>query len=241
MQGYVIPRKSTGSNPTNALQISTLAGICCGDTTQAVACRYEAIIDITSVTAVDQIRIGGTTYTLDANYAMAYESGRDGLLQNIRDLIEELGYSSNNAVSGSLSGNNFTINIDYSMLDFNWLDASANEFTPTACQTIGKADANCCDARASVEIDGTDVIVTPVACQAITLVTINDGGGNVYSGDLTAGTFGDAVVSAAGVITLDGSLATGQNWNGEITLTITIATTGCDDVVQTIILGLLPS
>lgn len=238
---YVIPRKATGANPTNALQISTLAGICCGDSTQAVVCRYQAVIDITSVTAVDQIRIGGTTYTLNANHSMTYESGRDGLIQNIRDLIEELGYSSMNAVTGTLSGNNFTIAIDYSALDFNWIEASANEFIPVECVTIGTSDVNCCDARASVEIDGTDVIVTPVACQAITNVAINDGGGNVYDGDLTAGTFGDAVVSAAGVITLDGSLASGQNWNGEITLTITISTDGCDDVVQTIILGLLPS
>lgn len=237
---YIIPRSAPGANPDNALQFSTLHGICCGDATQAVACRYAITFDITSLTTVDQIRIGGTTYTLDDNYAMGYESGRDGLLQAIRDLVEELGYSSRDAIGGTLSGNSFTISIDYSMLDFNWLDASANEFIPTDCMTIGKRDSNCCDARASVEIDGTDVIITPVACQPITLVTINDGGGNVYSGDLTAGTFGDATV-AAGVITLDGSLATGQNWNGEVTLTITIATTGCADVVQTIIVGLLPS
>lgn len=237
---YITKRKASGANPNNALQFKSLDGICCGDTTQAVACRYTIEFDVTSLTLVDQIRIGGNTYTLDANYAMGYESGREGLLQNIRDLVEELGYSSRDAISGTIDGNTFTIEIDYSMLDFNWLDSSSHEFLPTSCKTIGKADANCCDARASVEIDGTDVIVTPVACQPITNVTINDGGGNVYNGDLSDGTSGDATVED-GVITLDGSLATGQNWNGEVTLTITITQTGCDAVTQTIILGLLPS
>jgi hypothetical protein len=240
MNGYITKRKTPGANPNNALQFKSLDGICCGDVTQALACRYEITFDVTSLTTVDVVRIGGISYTLDANYAMGYESGREGLLQNLRDLVEELGYSSKDAISGTIDGNSFTIKIDYSQLDFNWLDASAREFIPTDCKTIGKADANCCDARASVEIDGTDVIVTPVACQPITLVTINDGGGNVYSGALVNGTFSDATV-LNGVITLDGSSATGQNWNGEVTLTITIATEGCANVVQTITLGLLPS
>lgn len=241
MTGYIVPRKASGANPDNALQFKTLDGICCGDNTQAVACRYTAVIDITSVTAVDQIRIGGTTHTLDNNYAMAYADGREGLLQNIRDLIESLGYSSKDAVSGSLSGNNFTISIDYSMLDFNWLEASANEFIPTACQTIGKADADCCDARASFEIDGTDLIITPIACQPITNVVVNDGGGDIYDGDLSDQEDTNDVAITGGVITIDGSLANGQNWNGEITFTVTISQDGCDDVTQTIILGMVPS
>lgn len=240
MDGYITRRKSTGANPDNALQFTNLDGICCGDVTQAVVCRYEVTIDITSVTLVDQIRIGGTTYTLDANYAMGYESGREGLLQNIRDLIEELGYTSKDAISGELSGNNFTITADFSQLDFNWLDAAANEFKPTECKLIGKRDANCCDARASVVVDGTDLIVTPIACQPITNVTVNDGGGNVYNGDLSDGTGTDYVV-ADGVITLDGSSATGQNWNGQITFTITITTTGCSVVTQTLQIGMVPS
>lgn len=237
--GYIVQRKSPGSNPDNALQIKSQDGICCGDVKQSVACRYSVTIDVTSVTAVDQIRIGGTTYTLDANHAVGYASGRENLLQNIRDLVEELGYSSNDAITGELDGNNFTISIDYSVLDFNWLEASAHEFLPTECKAIGKSDDACCAARTAIEIDGTDVIFTPASCQPITTYTINDGGGNVYSGNLADGSSGDAEVED-GVVTLDGSLASGQNWNGEVTFTITHVM-ACGTVTQTITLGLLPS
>lgn len=239
MKDYILQRKAPGANPDNSLQFSKIDGLCCGDVTETVLCRYEVTIDVTSVTTVDDIRIGGTTYRLDANYAMGYKSGRDGLVQNIKDLVESLGYSSA-GITSSISGNNFTISIDYSQLDFNWLESSVREFRPTSCIVYGKNDAACCAARASVAISGTDVIVTPVACKPITNVTINDGGGNVYSGALVNGTFSDATV-LNGVVTLDGSSATGQNWSGETTLTITISMAGCADVVQVITLTLVAS
>jgi hypothetical protein len=232
--GYIVKRAAPGANPENALQFTTRDGICCGDATSAVACKYSITFDITSLTAVDVIRIGGVSYTLDSNYPMGYADGRNGLLENIRELVESLGYSSKDAITGSLSGNNFTISIDYSMLDFNWLDVATREFTPTACKVIGKKDAACCDARAAFQISGTDVIVTPTGCQTITNLIVNDGGGNIYNGDLSNGTGTDYTVSN-GVITFDGSSATGQNWSGETTFTLTFTLAGCASTVTQVI------
>ncbi len=238
--GYILKRTAPGANPENALQFKVIDGICCGDVTSTVACKYSIVFDITSLTLVDQIRIDGVTYTLDANYAMAYADGRNGLLENIRELVESLGYSSQDAISGTLSGNNFTISIDYSQLDFNWLDVATREFTPTACMVVGKRDADCCAARASFQISGTSVIVTPVACQTLTNVSINDGGGVIYTGNLANGT-GTHYVVSNGVITFDGSSATGENWSGETTFTVTFTMANCPTITQVIQLTLVAS
>lgn len=242
MDGYVLQRKAPGANPANALQFKEIDQLCCGDSAPVVACKYVVTFDTDSVTAVDSIRIAGTTHTLSANHDPRYSSGRDALLQDIKDLVESLGYSTKDAfyLTWDDDTNVVTIEVHFSELVFNWLESSANEFLPTECQVVGNALATgCCDAKTAIEIDGTDVIFTPTACAAITSYTINDGGGNVYSGDLSDGSAGDATV-ADGVVTIDGAVGTGQNWNGEITFTITTVM-ACGTVVETITLGLVPS
>lgn len=242
MDGYVLARKAPGANPDNALQFKEIDQLCCGDSAPVVACKYTVVIDSDSVTNVDSIRIAGTTHTLSANHDIRYSSGRDALLQDIKDLVEELGYSTKDAIllTWDDDENTITIDVHFSELEFNWLESSANEFLPTECKVVGNALATgCCAAKTAIEINGTDVIFTPTACQPITTYTINDGGGNVYSGDLSDGTPGDATVED-GVVTIDGAVGTGQNWNGEITFTITTVM-ACGTITETITLGLVPS
>lgn len=82
----------------------------------------------------------------------------------------------------------------------------------------------CCEASATVAKVGSDADITSTACREILNVEVLVDDVRVYSGDLTAGTFGDATVDGDGKITVD-SAAIGT---GVITFTVNIKQDGCE-------------
>lgn len=229
----ILQRLNPNASVDNALKFTNLDGLCCGDKGAAVVCTYTATLgSITGTTAVSSVNINGTTYTLDGAYLVNQERERDALVANIEQIIRDLGYDGKGNVTQSFSSGTMTVTVDYADLEFGWLSADTSPFIPTACKIIGDTVSypGVCDQGAAIYKSGTDLIVKPYATGAITNVTINDGGGAVYNGDLTLGVTGDAEVTAGTdggkVITVDGGAAA-QNWSGTITFTVTVTQTGC--------------
>lgn len=229
--GFILKRNNPDANPNNALKFTNLSGLCCGDKAAAIICRYTATIaSVSGTTAVDQVNIGGTTYTLDGAYLVNQERERDALVANLERLVNSLGYDGTGNIRATLTSTTLTVDVDYSDLEFGWLEADTNPFIPTACQMIGDVNTGQCDAGATAAVVAETVVVKPYSTGTITNVTIDDGGGAVYNGDLTDGVTGNATVTtdATGqkVITLNGA-AGGENWTGTVTFTITITQSGC--------------
>jgi len=229
----ILQRKNPLASVDNALKFTNLDGICCGDKGAAVVCTYTATLgSINGTTAVSLVNLGGVDHTLDGAYLVNQERERDALVANIEQIIRNLGYDGKGNVTQSFASGTMTITVEYSDLEFGYLGTDATPFIPTACQVIGDVVSfpGVCDAGAAIYKSGTDLIVKPYAPGAITNVTINDGGGAVYNGDLTLGTTGDAEVTAGTdggkVITVDGG-AGGQNWSGSTTFTVTVTQSGC--------------
>ena len=240
--GFILKHNNPDANPLNALKFTNLSGLCCGDKAAAVVCRYTATLgSITGTTAVDQVRIAGTTYNLDGAYLVNQERERDALVANLERLVDEtLGYTGKGNITQSFSSGTMTINVDYSDLEFEWLESSATPFVPTACQMIGDVNTGQCDAGASIVVSGENLVVKPYSTGSITNVTINDGGGDVYNGNLANGVSGDATVTtdATGqkVVTINGA-SDGENWTGSVTFVVSITQSGCSTVwTRTIIL-----
>ena len=235
--GFILKRNNPDANPNNALKFTNLSGLCCGDKAAAVICRYTATIgSITGTTAVDQVRIDGTTYTLDGAYLVNQERERDALVANLERLVDSLGYNGTGNITASFASSTLTVNVDYSDLEFEWLEADTSPFIPTACQMIGDVNTGQCDAGASIVVSGENLVVKPYSTGTITNVTINDGGGDVYNGDLTLGTTGNATVTQgtdSKVITVNGASG-GENWTGTVTFTVTITQSGCSAVTRVI-------
>ncbi len=114
-----------------------------------------------------------------------------------------------------------------SLLFLKWRPTTADEAENITHNPIEIAPPRptgiCCDASASVEKDGTDATITATACRTIKNVEVLVDNTRAYSGDLTAGSFGNASVDSDGVITID-SAAIGT---GVITFTINIKQDGC--------------
>lgn len=230
LDGFILKRNNPLANPANALKFTNLSGLCCGDKAAAVICRYTATItSVSGTTAVDQVRIAGTTYNLDGAYLVNQERERDALVANLESLVNSLGYDGTGNIRATLTSTTLTVDVDFADLEFEWLEADTNPFIPTSCQVIGDVNTGTCDIGAAIYKSGTNLIVKPYSTGTITNVTINDGGGAVYNGDLTLGTTGDATVTQgtdSKVITVNGA-AGGQNWSGTITFTVTITQSGC--------------
>lgn len=235
--GFILKRNNPDANPYNALKFNNLSGLCCGDKAAAVICRYTATItSVGASTAVDQVNIAGTTYTLDGAYLVAQERERDALVANLERLVATLGYDGTGNIRATLTSTTLTVDVDYSDLEFNWLEADTNPFIPTACQMIGDVNTGQCDAGASIVVSGENLVVKPYSTGTITNVTIDDGGGAVYNGDLTLGTTGNATVTQgtdSKIITVNGASG-GENWTGSVTFTVTITQSGCSAVVRVI-------
>jgi hypothetical protein len=235
----ILKRLNPNASVDNALKFTNLSGLCCGDKGAAVVCTYTATLgSIIGTTAVSSVNINGTTYTLDGAYLVNQERERDALVDNIIRIINDLGYDGKGNVTQSFSAGTMTLTVEYSDLEFGWLSTDATPFIPTACQVIGDpvAFAGTCDAGAAIYKSGTNLIVKPFAAGAVTNVTINDGGGDVYNGDLTNGTTGNATVSGttgSKVITVNGASG-GENWSGTITFTVSVTQSGCAAWTRTI-------
>jgi len=239
-QGFILKRNNPNANPDNALKLTNLSGLCCGDKAAAVICRYTATLaSITGTTAVDQVNINGTTYDLDGAYLVNQERERDALVANLERIVNALGYDGTGNITQSFSSGTMTISVDYSDLEFGWLESTATPFVPTVCQMIGDINTDACDAGASIVVVGETLVVKPYSTGTITNVNINDGGGAVYNGDLTLGVTGNATVTQgtdSKVITVNGASG-GENWTGSVTFVVTITTSGCTSTfTRTIIL-----
>jgi hypothetical protein len=214
----ILRRINPKANPNNALQFTSPDAICCGDSSRIVVCKYGVTIDITSVTTVNTIRIAGKTYTLDGTYALAQKRERDALIENIKEVVRNLGFQAEE-IAYTLSGNNLTISTPLSNLHFEWLQTSANPFLATLCQVYGENDGKCNEARAEITKVVEALHVFPVSCGTITNVKVNDGSGNIYDGDLTNGAAGVYTVS---VVSGRKRIAFVKDWDGSTTFTVTI-------------------
>jgi len=229
----ILKRLNPKASVDNALKFTNVDALCCGDKGAAVVCTYTATLgSVVSTTAVSQVNINGTTYTLDGAYLVNQERERDALVANIEQVIRVLGYDGKGNVTQAFSAGTLTLTIEYSDLEFGWLSADTSPFIPTACKIIGDTVSypGVCDQGAAIYKSGTNLIVKPLSTGTITNVTINDGGGAVYNGDLTVGTTGDATVTAnadgSKTITVAGDSGH-QNWSGSTTFTVTITQSGC--------------
>lgn len=235
--GFILKRNNPDANSNNALKFNNLSGLCCGDKAAAVICRYTATIaSVSGTTAVDQVRIAGTTYTLDGAYLVNQERERDALVTNLERLVNSLGYDGTGNIRATLTSTTLTVDVDYSDLEFEWLEADTSPFIPTACQMIGDVNTGTCDVGASIVVSGENVVVKPYSAGTITNVTVNDGGGDVYNGNLSLGTTGNATVTQgtdSKVITLNGASG-GENWTGTVTFVVTITQSGCTAWTRTI-------
>jgi len=115
-----------------------------------------------------------------------------------------------------------------SLLFLKWRPTTADEAANITHNPINIAPPRptgiCCDASASVEKDGTDATVSVTACRAIKNVEVLVDNVRVYSGDLMAGSFGNATVDGDGVITIDAA-AIGT---GVFTFTVNVKQDGCE-------------
>lgn len=236
----ILQRLNPNASVDNALKFTNLDGLCCGNKGAAVVCTYTATLgSITGTTAVSLVNLNGTSYTLDGAYLVNQERERDALVDNIIRVINDLGYDGKGNVTQTFAAGTMTLTVEYADLEFGYLGTDATPFIPTACRVIGDVVSfpGTCDAGAAIYKSGTNLIVKPYATGAITNVTINDGGGAVYNGDLTLGTTGDATVTAGTdggkIITVDGD-AGSQNWSGTITFTVTVTQSGCAAWTRTI-------
>lgn len=236
----ILQRLNPNASVDNALKFTKLDGLCCGDKGAAVVCTYTATLgSIIGTTAVSLVNLNGTSYTLDGAYLVNQERERDALVDNIIRIINDLGYDGKGNVTQSFAAGTMTLTVEYADLEFGYLGTDATPFIPTACKVIGDVVSfpGTCDAGAAIYKSGTNLIVKPYATGAITNVTINDGGGAVYNGDLTLGTTGDATVTAGTdggkIITVDGD-AGNQNWSGTITFTVTVTQSGCAAWTRTV-------
>ena len=225
----ILKRLNPKASVDNALKFTNLSGLCCGDKGAAIVCTYTATIaSITATTTVSTVNINGTTYTLDGAYLVNQEREREDLVADIQRVINDLGYDGNGNVIQAFSAGTMTLTVEYADLEFGWVTADTNPFIPTACKFIGDIGHDVCDQGAAIYKSGTNLIVKPYATGVITNVTINDGGGDVYNGNLALGVTGDATVTAGTdggkVITVNG---TAQSWSGSTTMTVTITQSGC--------------
>ena len=228
----ILKRLNPKASEDNALKFTNLDGLCCGDKAAAIVCSYTATISgISGTTAVDQVNIGGTTYTLDGAYLVNQERERDALVDNIVRIIRELGYDGKGNVIQSFESSTLTITTEYSDLEFGWLEADTNPFVPTACKFVGEPNTGTCDVGVSLNPGEDDTFVIKIySTGALASATVNDGG-SVYSGNLADGTTGNATVTTESdgtkVITIDVGSG-GENWAAVITLTVTVTQTACD-------------
>jgi hypothetical protein len=227
-------RKSSLASRTNALQIVELDGLCCDDNVRAILCTYSATIDVTSVTSVDNISIGGTVVNFASAAATGTEAGRALLVEHIKTALHSLGYTTD-GIELSLDGDNLTITTAYSQVAFDFIQAGGNAFTKVDCKAVGPLNVSACITDVTYKESTAEAgyfEIKPVAANKITNVVVNDGSGDVFDGPLvfTDEAVAGNAVSSDGIVYLSIS---GLSLTGATTFTVTITAQGCDDAEET--------
>ena len=231
----ILRRKNPDANPNNTLQITELAGICCGDVEKALVCKYTVTIATGSLAAASKISIDGTEYGFGSSIDLTTDAGRLLLKAAIKTALASAGYTTD-GVDITVSGSNVTITSNYSQAVFNYLQSGTYPFTKVlgadGCKVVGNFNVSVCTAEATISQSGLYVRITPFSSERMTKVTINDG---------TADRWDAAVSNAVGTPT--GNTFTGNgsvyllisafSYSGAESFDITVVQEGCDDIVLT--------
>ena len=178
------------------IQLTKLDGFCCGDKDKAVACTYQAVIDIGDTPVIAGIVIAGIEYYFPYPITIAGDSGVDDFRTRVYDILAGIGYTPD-GLEYSRSGNILTVTTDYSQIAFDLLyvgtyvtpSVATIVWTKSDCKVMGNMSSACCDVEMVYRIEmleldpvgspGTltrTVIAKPVACQldvSLTLTVIN--------------------------------------------------------------------
>lgn len=227
----ILKKKNPNSNTENALQILAVDGFCCDDPIKTIVCKYNLVIDITSVTSASLISLGGTEYPFHSGAVPTNtEAGRTALVAEIKAVLTSIGYT-NDGIELALNGNNLTIAVWYSQISFDYLEAAGNAFTKAECKVHGDilSGTDCCTTFV-YEQDADDLIISPVSCMPITNVLVNDGTNDIYNDSL--GTITEKQGLNANITSINNQITidtAGQSYSGAVTFTVTISSQGCDN------------
>lgn len=130
--------KGQKADPTMFIPFQPGAALCCGDDgSKVIVCRSAVVLDVSSVTSADDIRISGTTYAFSAALATNTAAGREAIVSETKAILKALGYVGGAITWVNVTGNIWMLHVDYSDLKFEWIGASTNEFVPLDCMIQG--------------------------------------------------------------------------------------------------------
>lgn len=235
----LLPSVNANANPNNALQLHRKQGVDRVESKQGVKAHYSPIsIDLTTYDDISQVIAGKggsavKTISLSRNFSVYANSEVnfyeiEKLFKDLEaKLISELDYRIEGFYSYSVSGTTLTITLDWTDMILHSIGDGTTDyvFNCTDAEQFGPNDQISYDAKAKIEVSGDNLIVTPFGTYKgpqgdISRVVINDGTADVYDGDLSVGTSGDATVATTNnvkTITIDESGA-----STVLTYTITV-------------------
>lgn len=134
----IIKRQNPKANPNNALQLTEVDNLCCGDTTSVAVNDYTATLAVTAgTTKVTAIRLGGTTFTFDGSYDPTQKRERDAIVAEIKKAIVSKGYTANEGITVNMVSTNLVVVLKKSALVADWLNTSGTAFVASNAATIG--------------------------------------------------------------------------------------------------------
>lgn len=154
-----------------------------GTNTKKVVQKFRAAWDISTMTAIDRIVIGGVTYNFTASRATTTEAGKAGILSEIDTIITGLIGVNNGKSVISVSGNQAYINTDYCELKLQQIGVSGDlkAFVPVKAKLLGIEDSTDAGFECHVKLNtaGThyEVRLKPVAGKSISDFTVDYNGG----------------------------------------------------------------
>lgn len=134
----IIKRLNPKANPNNALQLTAVANLCCGDDTDLTVVDYTATIPVASdgTTRITLIRFGGVSYTLNGSYDPTQAREVTALKADIERVIRELGYATDGCVDVYRSSTNLIVALKESALVANYVNTSGTAFATANSKTI---------------------------------------------------------------------------------------------------------
>lgn len=209
----ILLKKNPTASDNNALNLTEGMGLCCGDSQCFLARKYAVTIDVTSVTAVSSIRIGGQTVALSGSIATNTTAGRALLKAEILAAINSIGYQAKGGIELSLSGNNLTITTDFGTLVFAGLNSSGNAFEVVDAKPYNDVvNCVCCDAEVLQSLSLNQVYsAAPHSGSSGDIIVLRNSNDKVLATWISDGSADETQFSATGAaaVALD---AAGLDW-----------------------------
>lgn len=193
----ILKRKNPSAHRGNALQISEVADMCCGDKAATVVCQYTLSVDTGTVAAADTISLGGSQFAFPS-VSLTADNGAELLQEAINAAVYSAGYTGDD-IAVSKDGTTVTITTSLSQLEFDYLQAEANSFTATTCQAFGDVKSkDKGETKVFAYVEGDDVVVILGALLGISNVNVTGTSVTTFDGAPTEGKVTTATALADG-------------------------------------------